>query len=102
MGKKRNVEAGDPHQAAGNEHLRFLVVAGPKAHTSRMRNLTITALLLLSCCARFDEAKEREGCQKAHPNDQVAADKCFETSILEWEKAHAWVARITHRRPETP
>jgi hypothetical protein len=67
-----------------------------------MRNLTITALLLLSCCARFDEAKEREGCQKAHPNDQVAADKCFETSILEWEKAHAWVARITHRRPETP
>src|SRR6266481_8634866 len=98
-GKKQNFEA---HQAAGNEHLRFLVVAGPKAHTSRMRNLTITALLLLSCCARFDEAKEREGCQKAHPNDQVAADKCFETSILEWEKAHAWVARITHRRPETP
>jgi len=63
-----------------------------------MRNLTITALLLLSCCARFDEAKEREGCQKAHPNDQVAADKCFETSILEWQNAHAWVARITHRR----
>src|SRR5258708_10471742 len=52
--------------------------------------------------AGFDEAKEREGCQKAHPNDQVVADKCFETSILEWEKAHAWVARVTHRRSETP
>ena len=94
------------HGAAIQWH-RVLVLlgsseAGPKAHTSRMRNLTITALLLLSCCARFDEAKEREGCQKAHPNDQVAADKCFETSILEWQKAHAWVARITHRRPETP
>jgi hypothetical protein len=101
MGKKK-FRGGDPHQAAGSELLRFLVVAGPKAHTSRMRNLTITALLLLSCCARVDEAKEREGCRKAHPNDQVAADKCFETSILEWEKAHAWVARITHRRPETP
>ena len=63
---------------------------------------TIAALLLLMGCSRFDEAKEREVCQKAHPNDQVAADKCFETSILEWEKAHAWVARITHRRPETP
>jgi hypothetical protein len=100
--EKTNFRGGDPHQVAGNEHLRFLVVAGPKAHTSRMRNLTITALLLLSCCARFDEVKETERCQKAHPNDQAAADECFETSVLEWEKANAWVARITHRRPETP
>jgi hypothetical protein len=99
---KTKFRVGEPHQAAGNKHLRFLVVAGPKTHTSRMRNLAITALLLLSCCARFDEAKETERCQKAQPNDQVAADECFETSVLEWEKANAWVARITHRRPETP
>ena len=68
-----------------------------------MRSLsTIAALLLLVGCARFDEAKEREGCQRAHPNDQVAADKCLETSTLEWEKANAWVARITHRRSPMP
>jgi len=63
---------------------------------------TIAALLLLVGCSRFDEAKERDGCQKAHPNDQVAADKCLETSVLEWEKAHAWLPRITHRHSQMP
>jgi hypothetical protein len=63
---------------------------------------TIAALLLLMGCSRFDEVKEREACQKAHPNDQVAAEKCLETSTLEWEKAHAWQARITHRRSQMP
>jgi len=32
---------------------------------------TIAALSLLMGCSRFDEAKEREECQKAHPNDQA-------------------------------
>ena len=47
---------------------------------------TIAALLLLMGCARYEEAKAREGCQKAYPNDEVAADKCFETSIRESEE----------------
>src|SRR5258706_638232 len=64
MGKKAKFRGTDPHQAAGNEHPRFLVVAGPKPHTSRMRNLTFTALLLLSCCARFDEGKEMRDAKK--------------------------------------
>jgi hypothetical protein len=63
---------------------------------------TIAALLLLTGCGRFDEAKEREGCQKAHPNDQVAADKCLETATHEWEKAFAWLPRVTQRRSATP
>ena len=63
---------------------------------------TIAALLLLMGCGRFDEAKEREACQKAHPNDQVAADKCLETAAHEWEKAYAWLPRVTNRRSETP
>jgi hypothetical protein len=63
---------------------------------------TIAALLLLMGCARFDEAKEREGCQKAHPNDQVAADKCFETATHEWSKAYASLPRVIHRRDPTP
>ena len=68
-----------------------------------MRSLsTIATLFLLVGCSRFDEAKERDGCQKAHPNDQVAADKCLETSVHEWEKAHAWQARITYRRSQMP
>jgi hypothetical protein len=68
-----------------------------------VRNLsTISALLLLMGCARFDEAKVREGCQRAHPNDQVAADKCLETAIAEWENAHSWLARVSHRRSQTP
>jgi hypothetical protein len=68
-----------------------------------VRNLsTMAALLLLMGCARFDEAKELAQCQKAHPNDQAAADKCLETAILEWEKAHSWLARVSHRRSATP
>jgi hypothetical protein len=63
---------------------------------------TIAALLLLMGCARFDEAKERAGCQKVHPNDQVAAEKCFETATHEWEQAHPWLARASHRRSATP
>jgi hypothetical protein len=62
----------------------------------------IATLLLLVGCSRFDEVKERDRCQKAHPNEQVAADKCLDTSVLEWEKAHAWSPLITHRRSETP
>jgi hypothetical protein len=68
-----------------------------------VRNLsTIAALLLLMGCSRFDEAKEREGCQKAHPNDQVAVDKCLKTAAHEWEKVYAWLPRLTHRRDPTP
>ena len=67
-----------------------------------VRNLTIAALLLLVGCSRFDEAKEREGCEKAHPNDQVAAYKCLKTSAHEWEKAYAWLPRFTNRRTPTP
>jgi hypothetical protein len=63
---------------------------------------TIAALLLLMGCARIEEAKIRERCQKAHPNDEVAADNCFEASIVEWEQAHAWVPVFTHRPPSTP
>ena len=52
---------------------------------------TIAALLLLMGCARYrrSEKKAHEGCQKAYnTNDRkVAADKCFETSIREWEEA---------------
>ena len=48
-----------------------------------LKSLSIAALLLLMGCARFDEAKERAGCQKVYPNDQVAAEKCFETEIPE-------------------
>jgi hypothetical protein len=68
-----------------------------------MRNLsTIAALLLLVGCSRFDEAKEREGCQKVHPNDQVAADKCLKKATHEWEKVYAWLPRVTHRAQPTP
>ena len=68
-----------------------------------VRNLsTIIVLLLLMGCSRFDEAKEREGCQKAHPNDQVAVDKCLKTATHEWEKVYAWLPRLTHRRDPTP
>jgi hypothetical protein len=62
---------------------------------------TIAALLLLMGCARFDEAKERERCQKAHPNDEIAVDNCLETATHEWAKAHAWLPRLTHRRSPT-
>ena len=62
---------------------------------------TIAALSLLMGCSRFDEAKEREECQKAHPNDQVAADKCLKKATHEWEKVYAWLPRLTHRRPPT-
>ena len=73
-----------------------------KAAAKTAPKATMETRVALIGCARFDEAKETERCQKAHPNDQVAADECLETSVLEWEKANAWVARITHRRPETP
>ena len=63
---------------------------------------TIAALLLLMGCARFDEAKEREGCQKAHPNDQAAADRCLETATHEWANAYAWLPRVIHRREPMP
>ena len=59
---------------------------------------TITALLLLTGCGRFDEAKEHAACQKANPSDQVAADKCLETATHEWEKAYAWLPRVVTRR----
>jgi hypothetical protein len=62
----------------------------------------IAALLLLMGCARFDEAKELARCQKAHPNDEAAADKCFETAVHEWEQSHSWLARASHRRSATP
>jgi hypothetical protein len=63
---------------------------------------TIAALSLLMGCSRFDEAKEREECQKAHPNDQVAADKCLVTATHEWEKLYAWLPRVTHKRSPMP
>ena len=63
---------------------------------------TIAALLLLAGCARFDEAKEHAGCQKMHPNDEAAADQCFETAVAQWENAHSWLARAGHRRSATP
>jgi len=62
----------------------------------------LAALLLLTGCARFDVAKAREGCRKAHGNDEVAAEKCIEAAVARWESALAWVPRLTHRRPETP
>jgi hypothetical protein len=63
---------------------------------------TIAALLLLVGCGRFDEVKEHAGCQKAHPNDQVAADKCLKTAIEKWANAYAWLPRVTHRREPAP
>jgi hypothetical protein len=63
---------------------------------------TIAALLLLMGCGHFDEAKEREGCQKAYPNDQVAANKCLKTATDEWTKAYAWLPRVTERQHSTP
>jgi hypothetical protein len=68
-----------------------------------VRSLSMIAtLLLLAGCSRFDEAKERDACQKTNPNEQVAADKCLDNSVLEWEKAHAWLPRITYRRSQMP
>ena len=67
-----------------------------------LKSLSIAALLLLMGCARFDEAKEREGCQKTHPNDQAATEKCLEIAAHQWEEAHAWLARSTHRRAQMP
>jgi hypothetical protein len=58
--------------------------------------------IALDGCSRFDEAKEREGGQKAHPNDQVAVDKCLKNATHEWEKVYAWLPRLTHRRDPTP
>jgi hypothetical protein len=63
---------------------------------------TIATLLLLVGCSRFEEAKEREGCQKVHPNDQVAADKCFKTATDKWAKAYAWLPRVIERQHQTP
>jgi hypothetical protein len=63
---------------------------------------TIAALLLLAGCARFDEAKEQVRCEKTHPNDRVAADKCLETATREWHQAHAWLPRVTHKQSQTP
>jgi hypothetical protein len=62
----------------------------------------IAAILLLVGCSRFEEAKEREGCQKAHPNDQVAVDKCLKTATDKWAKAYAWLPRVIDRQQSTP
>ena len=69
-----------------------------------LKSLTTIAalLLLLMGCARYEEAKAREGCQKAYPNNEVAANKCFETSIREWEEARVWIPVFTHRKSPTP
>ena len=65
-------------------------------------SVAIAALLLLVGCGRFDEATEHAACQKAHPNDQVAANKCFKVATEEWMEAHAWLPRVTHRREPAP
>jgi len=62
----------------------------------------IAALLLLMGCGSFDEAKEHATCQKAHPNDQAAADKCLKAATGKWAEAHAWLPRVTQRREPAP
>jgi hypothetical protein len=104
MSAARVTRGTDPFQRLISTY-RYLTRLGDNhvIATRIVRSLsTIAALSLLVGCSRFDEAKERDGCQKAHPNDQVAADKCLDTSVLEWEKAHAWLPRITHRRSQAP
>jgi len=63
---------------------------------------TIAALLLLTGCGRFDEAKEHAKCKKAHPNDEVAADKCLEIATQKWANANSWLPRVVDRKPEMP
>jgi hypothetical protein len=63
---------------------------------------TIAALLPLVGCGRFDEVKEHAKCQTAHPNDQVAADKCLKTATDKWANAYAWLPRVTNRREPAP
>ena len=63
---------------------------------------TMAALLLLVGCGRFDEVKEHARCQHAHPNDQVAADKCLKTATDKWAEAHSWLPRVTQKREPVP
>ena len=62
----------------------------------------IAGLLLLVGCGRFDESKEYAQCQQAHPNNQVAADKCLKTATDKWTEANAWLPRVTQRHEPAP
>ena len=85
-----------------SRHGRDRQVAKQKSKCMLKTPVAMAALLLLVGCGRFDEAAEHEGCQKAHPNDQVAANNCFKVATDKWTEEHAWLPRVTHRREPAP
>jgi hypothetical protein len=62
----------------------------------------IVALLLLAGCGRFDEAQERAACQQAHPDSQVAVNKCLKIAADRWVEANAWFPRLTQKPEPIP
>ena len=62
-----------------------------------MRKVLVFALvaLALAGCSRWDEAKERAGCEKLHPGEPVKADDCFNNRKLAFERSWAmWVRNL--------
>jgi hypothetical protein len=52
--------------------------------------IPVFALVVLTGCARWDEASEREACAKSNPGDQAKADECYVKNKLAYDRGVSW------------